>query len=284
MNYGRLYRLACNMLRDAENECPASDARVLMEHFFGMDRLSMLSRSEDEPDGETEKSFLDAVKRRCGGYPLQYIVGVWSFMDCELEVGEGVLIPRDDTEVCVRACMELIDTRPHDNMKIIDLCSGTGAIAIALAKKYPDADVTAVELSDEAFSYLQRNIRRNDVTNVSIYKGDILCCYDDFKSGSFDVLISNPPYIALPLIPTLQPELNYEPPMALEGGSDGMDFYRVICSRWLRKVRPGGIISMEIGEEQGEAISNMLKNAGAKDVIIHKDIQYLDRAITGTVG
>ena len=145
------------------------EARIIMEDIFGYDRLRL---SECGGMPFEEKKRLDGIiQKRLSGMPLQYIIGKWSFMDREFFVGEGVLIPRDDTEVCVRECLSLIKNKPRP--KIIDLCSGSGIIAVTLSKLVPEASVTAVELEDAAFGYLQKNIEYHGAENVTAVKGDI---------------------------------------------------------------------------------------------------------------
>ncbi|MBR2176034.1 MAG: peptide chain release factor N(5)-glutamine methyltransferase [Clostridia bacterium] len=281
MTYRELYKTAVKRLSESESDSPEYEVRCLMEHFFGLDRISFITEADRTADKEEQEMFLAALEKRIGGFPLQYILGSWSFMDCCLSVGAGVLIPRDDTEVCVRECIRLIDEKKLTAPVIIDLCSGSGAIAIALAKKYPKAHIYAAELSDKAFSYLCENIEQNEVGNVYAVNKDIGNFYGSFEDGFFDVIISNPPYIKSNEIPSLQREVQFEPEMALDGGKDGLSFYRIIAEKWLPKLRSGGIVSLEIGEEQGEAVRNLLLSSGIEDVRVIKDIQGMDRAAAG---
>lgn len=278
MTYKQLFDFAEGFLYAAGNEAPKTDVRELMEFFLTIDGLKLRDVLNEAVDADEEREFLAAVRKRAEGYPLQYILKSWSFMDCDLSVGEGVLIPRDDTEVCVRECMRLIDESGMTAPVIIDLCSGSGAIAIALAKKYSQAHIIAVELSEKAYGYLCENIKTNDARNVYPMHEDIFDLYKEFEDGYFDVIISNPPYVRSDVIPTLQKEVQFEPKEALDGGDDGLVFYRAICEKWLPKLKSGGIVSLEIGEEQGKAVSDMLIANGASDVRIIKDIQDLDRA------
>ena len=284
MTYRELLKKAASELSDSGNEAPMTEARELMYHFLGADRMFLLDRAEDIVPEEKENELMRAVGKRKTGFPLQYILGSWSFMGTELSVGEGVLIPRDDTEVCVRECMKLLDSRGIAAPEILELCSGTGAISLALAKKYPKARITALELSDKAFGYLCRNIRDNNAEEiVKPVRADIFTAYESFPDHGYDVLISNPPYICTDEISTLQREVGFEPQMALDGGSDGLDFYRCISEKWLKKLRHGGIISLETGEQQGQAVSRLLSQCGAENVRVIKDISGLDRTVTGVV-
>lgn len=280
MTFSELYSYSKNILLQSGNDSGAYDSLCLMKKFFDIDRLSLTMHKNETPDKHLEDEFLTAVKKRAGGYPLQYILGKWDFMDSEFYVGDGVLIPRDDTEVVVNACINALQNT--DRPVIIDLCSGSGAIAVTLAKAYPDSTVYALELSDKAFAYLEKNIEHNNIKNIITLKDDIFTSFDKFSDGFFDAIISNPPYIRTDVIKTLQTEVQNEPVTALDGGSDGLNFYRVISEKWIPKLKIGGTISLEIGEEQATAVSALLKDSGISDIEVIKDIQNLDRVIFGT--
>ena len=280
MTFSELYAYSKDILLQSGNDSGAYDTMCLMKKFFDIDRLKFSIRRNETPEKHLEDEFISAVKKRSEGYPLQYILGKWDFMDSEFYVGEGVLIPRDDTEVVVNSCIGAL--KNIDCPVIIDLCSGSGAIAVTLAKIYPDSKVYALELSDKAFSYLEKNIEHNNIKNITMLKDDICTCYDKFDNCFFDAIISNPPYIQTDIIKTLQTEVQNEPVLALDGGSDGLDFYRIISEKWISKLKIGGTISLEIGEEQAEAVSSILKDSGISDIKVIKDIQNLDRVIFGT--
>ena len=222
----------------------------------------------------------EAVKKRREGYPLQYIIGKWSFMGNDFIVGEGVLIPRDDTEVAVNECFSAV--KNIRRAKILDLCSGSGIIAVTLAKLLPDAEITALELEDRAFGFLEKNIILNKADNVRALKGDIFRAFSCIEDKSFDAIISNPPYIKSGEISALQKEVGFEPVSALDGGEDGLDFYRCIAENWLSKLKNGGSITLEIGEEQAEDVTGLLSEKCISDIRTVKDIQGLDRVIFGT--
>lgn len=282
MTYAELREYALEGLEKSGSDSPENDVRELMQHYFSLTRAEYSLKRNETPPKALEGAFLSAVDRRCEGQPLQYIIGSWSFMGCELLVGEGVLIPRDDTEVCVRGCMELLENSARTKPHIIDLCSGSGAIAIALASEYPDAEITAAELSDRTYDFLSRNISLNGLQNVHPVKGDISELCSGFEDGFFDAVISNPPYIRTDEIQTLQREVQYEPVMALDGGSDGLYFYRLIAEKWLQKLKPGGILSLEIGEYQARDVCLLLEEHGMEKINVLKDISGLDRAVTAS--
>ena len=268
MTLRELCREAEKRLADAGVEAPVCEVRELAGKFLSNDK---------EPDEKDIKFFFDAVQRRISGLPLQYIIGEWSFMGYDLYVGEGVLIPRDDTEVCVRGLLSELKKSGGTPKEIIDLCSGSGAIAIALAKLLPDSHISAVELSDKAWDYLVRNIARNNAGNVMPIKGDIGICCNSFEDESFDAVISNPPYVRTDEIPSLQKEISFEPSIALDGGNDGLDFYRIISEKWFPKLKRGGIMSLEIGETQADEVSALFE--GKAEINVLKDIQELPRAV-----
>lgn len=281
MTLSELYRKARLDFRNAEIDSPQYDAMCLIEHFFGVNRAELVVKGDKSPKAEIEAEFLTAVEKRSSGYPLQYILGEWTFMDIPLFVGEGVLIPRDDTEILVREAIKRV--RGVENPKIIDLCSGTGAVAIALAKAYPKAEILAVELSDKAFSYLKENLKRNACENIKAIKGDIFRLYEEFSASEFDAVLSNPPYIKTDIIATLAKEVQHEPKLALDGGKDGMIFYNSIIENWKGKVKRNGFIGVEIGEDLTNETVKLFKENNFEDVYVLKDMAGLDRAVFGTV-
>ena len=265
-----------SLLMRAGVENPAGDAKEILCAVLACDRTQLLLREEEIPDSLCEKAIAMA-HRRAGGEPIQYILGSWSFMGRDYKVGEGVLIPRDDTEVVVTQALKLCERTPDP--VIADLCAGSGIIAVTLAKELPNATVYAVEKSDTAFSYLTENIALNHA-KVNAIHADLQDCVSEFSDGSLDMIVSNPPYIRSAEIADLQQEVQYEPRLALDGGEDGYDFYKMILTLWTPKLKDGGSIAFEIGEGQFDAIAEMLKNAGYADISGTPDIQNITRAIT----
>lgn len=273
MTYQELYRYA----RDAVS---VSEARCLFEELLGIDRMALVEKGSLKAGKDERMLIEEAVKKRREGYPLQYIIAKWSFMGNDFIVGEGVLIPRDDTEVAVNECFSAV--KNIRRAKILDLCSGSGIIAVTLAKLLPDAEITALELEDRAFGFLEKNILLNKADNVRALKGDIFRAFSCIEDKSFDAIISNPPYIKRGEISALQKEVGFEPVSALDGGEDGLDFYRCIAENWLSKLKNGGSITLEIGEEQAEDVTGLLSEKCISDIRTVKDIQGLDRVIFGT--
>lgn len=281
MTLSQLYRKARSDFQNFGVDSPQYDAMCLMEHFFGVNRAELVVMGDKLPETELEQEFLKAVEKRSSGYPLQYILGKWTFMDIPLFVGEGVLVPRDDTEVLVREAIERI--KSIENPKVIDLCSGSGAVALAVAKACPRAEVFAVELSELAFLYLEKNIEYNGCKNVKAVKGDMFKLHTNFADGEFDAVLSNPPYIKSDVIATLAKEVQHEPKLALDGGADGMIFYNAITENWKVKIRKNGFIGVEIGEDLTDEVVDLFKTNMLENISVFKDMAELDRAVFGTV-
>ncbi len=270
-----LYLKLRGILSEAEIEAPGLEARLLIEGATGMNRASQIANSNSEISGEIQEKLISMAQKRAGHLPLQYILGKWSFMGFEFKVGEGVLIPRDDTEVLVGLCLDYL--KASDGKTALDLCAGSGAISVVL-DKLANADVTAVELSDKAYNFLLENIKG---TNIKPHKGDIFECYRDFEAKSFDLIASNPPYIKTDEIEALQTEVGYEPKTALDGGADGLDFYRAIARRWTPLLKSGGAMAFELGEGQAEYVGGLMADHGYINIKTAKDLGGTDRAIIG---
>lgn len=270
-----LYLKLRGILSEAEIEAPELEARLLIEGATGMNRASQIANSNSEISGEIQEKLISMAQKRAEHLPLQYILGKWSFMGFELKVGEGVLIPRDDTEVLVGLCLDYL--KNSNGKTALDLCAGSGAISVAL-DKLANADVTAVELSDKAYNFLLENIKG---TNIKPHKGDIFECYRDFEAKSFDLIASNPPYIKTDEIEALQTEVGYEPKTALDGGADGLDFYRAIARRWTPLLKSGGAMAFELGEGQAEYVGGLMADHGYINIKTAKDLGGTDRAIIG---
>ena len=219
----------------------------------------------------------DALWRLKSGEPLQYVIGKWDFYESEFYVGEGVLIPRPETEELVEKAVDII--KGFDKPVIVDLCSGSGCIGISLAKKFPNATVYCIEKSKEAFRYLIKN--SEDSKNVVAINSDISECFKDLDIKKADLIVSNPPYIRSSELETLQDEVKAEPVMALDGGADGLDFYRIINDKWYSLIKDNGYLLLEIGNEQGKDIKEVLSNFNKTEVI--KDIYGNDRIVVARV-
>lgn len=277
MNIKEAFIYTKQKLLKAGVENPAFDTVYLFEHIFSLSRTDITVFGDNEVCDEKLKSLKACIDKRIAGEPVQYIIEKWYFMGNTYKVSKGVLIPRDDTEVLVCACLDLL--KGKKNPVIADLCSGSGIIAITLNKHYPDSLVYAVEKSDTAYFYLCENATLNDASINAIHS-DLYECASDFKDNSLDLLVSNPPYIKSGEISSLQKEVQFEPTLALDGGEDGCDFYRGIIRTYCKKLKSGGHIAFEIGEGQFEYIKNLLLEYNFSNIKSYLDLGNTVRAVT----
>ena len=213
--------------------------------------------------------------RRAAREPLQYILGMWDFMGLTLRVGPGVLCPRPDSEVVCMRAIELL--RDWKAPVVYDLCAGTGCLGLGIADAIRDAKVTCVEKSLEAFHYLEANTKG---TAVRAVQADVFAYHQEIPAGSADLIISNPPYLTAREMTELMPETAQEPAMALDGGTDGLEFYRLLTSQYKEALRPGGWLVLEIGWQQGAAVQALGQSGGWQNVACEKDFGGNDRVIT----
>ena len=276
MTISELEKLGSQKLRASGKENSDFDARCLLEFVLNLNPTQYLLNRSEEVDSVCAEKFLSLVERRSNGEPLQYILGKWEFMGLPFYVGEGVLIPRPETEMLVEYALDFL--KDKKNPVVIDLCSGSGCIAISVAKHLPYAKVYAVEKSDLAFPYLKKNIWLNCVFNVSAVHGDI---FDRTLLAEIkpDLILSNPPYIRSPEIASLQSEVRNEPSMALDGGEDGLIFYREIANGWLDRLGTGGAIAVECAEDQTEDIIRMFSEK-TQYAEAFNDLSGLPRTVT----
>ncbi len=211
--------------------------------------------------------------KRKSGYPLQYLIGEWDFFGRTFKVGEGVLIPRADTETAIEVVLSL----PIEKKTITDLCSGSGCIAITLREE-TGAETYAVEKSEDAIKFLRENITLNN-SEINLIEGDVLSEETKNKVPLSDIIISNPPYLTKEDMSVLQKEVTFEPTMALKGGDDGLYFYREITSLWKDKIRENGFIVYEIGMGQEEDVKQILLSNGFCDVKYQKDLGNIIRVV-----
>lgn len=274
----RLYNQAKEEFTKAGIDAPAFNSLCLIEKVFGINQAQLMSENKIADDDKAAR-FITLVGRRLMGEPLQYILGEWEFYGYPFKVGKGVLIPRDDTEVLLRNCLDYLKDKP--GAKVLDLCSGSGALAVVIAKER-DCEVIAVEKSAYALPYLMENIKLNKA-DVAVVADDILKCQDGFPNGYFDLILSNPPYIITDEIDKLQKEISFEPRMALDGGEDGYTFYRHIIRAWRSKLKPGGRLALELGEGQYETVKAMMLAADFNDINPELDLGGIQRVVFGTM-
>lgn len=276
-----LFSQAVDKLKSANIEDGDFDCSLLFEEALDVSKREFLSPSFELNESKAEE-IKSLIKRRKNGEPLQYILGYWEFYSRKFFVGEGVLIPRDDTEVVLRASLPYLDSlsKQSKDIKILDLCSGSGILGITLKCEYKNADVTAVEFSDKALYYLRKNAEYNKA-NIKIIGESLFDCVNSFKDNSLDLLISNPPYIKRSDLDTLQKEVLREPLMALDGGEDGCDFLRGIISLYTRKIKVGGMLSFELDAEEAGYTKALMEQNGFDNIEVFDDLGGIHRAIIG---
>ena len=221
------------------------------------------------------------LERRKLGEPVAYITGSWEFYGIPLQITKDVLIPRSDTEVLIDTAKEFLLGRKMD-ARILDLCTGSGCIACALAREFPASRIVAVDISASALQVCRSNISQNRLTSrVLCMQADALAS-PPLGIGTFDIIISNPPYIASADIMELEPSVrDYEPIWALDGGEDGLKFYRGIIKHWKQVLRRGGLLLFEVGEDQASSVQEMMMNAGFAEAEYRQDTAGINRVVVG---
>ena len=280
MKYSELYRQARKALLDIEPAHQAGvTARELLSFVSGKTAAELLADGEKYADGRVVQALEDAVNRMVRGEPLAYILGEWEFYGLKLHVTSDVLIPRDDTcalaEIAIRQAL-FLDANP----RILDLCTGSGCIGLAIASRVKDAKVTLADLSREALAVAKKNVALHHMGGrVSCVQADAMAEPPAFL-GQFDMIVSNPPYIDENDMQTLEVSVkDYEPHMALYGGRDGLDFYRSITEKYRHILKPGGYLCYEFGEEQGDDVCNILAANGFTVRKRVKDFCGTERAV-----
>lgn len=270
-----IYENGKEALTKANIENCAFEAAEMCLSCFGIDKTAFLLSPDAEVCEEDIKRYERMISERISGRPLQYILGEWSFYGRSFSVGEGVLIPRPETEQLADICISEI--KKHGYKTVFDLCSGTGCIGITVALACPEAEVYLFELYDGAMKFLRKNTEKYQNGNIRIVPCDIL---GDIPSElpQSDVIVSNPPYIPEKELDGLQTEVRHEPATALDGGESGLDFYRKIARDWVAKLNDGGFLAVECGEGQGGEISDMLEENGKTDIV--SDLYGAERFVT----
>ncbi|WP_124098085.1 peptide chain release factor N(5)-glutamine methyltransferase [Ruminococcus sp. Marseille-P6503] len=283
ITYKKLIETVRQGLSGAGIENAAFEAKELLGLAIGTDCRSgaFLKAVEGNVSGEAAARFLALADRRKKGEPLQYILGQWEFYGLPFKVGEGVLIPRQDTEALVELAVE--KNRRRNGLTVIDLCSGSGCIGISVEKNLDCKRVVCVEKSPEAVKYLERNIDING-SGAEIIRGDVFEAEVMEKAPEADLIVCNPPYLSSEDMANLQREVAFEPESALFGGADGMDFYRNITRLWKKKLRQGGMMIFEIGIGQEQEVMDIMIRRGFINVRARKDLCGIYRVVFGEIG
>lgn len=273
-----LLLLGKNKLEQSGIEYAKYERKALLEEVLGHNYLYMLMNQEEQVSQEKERQYLEWIEKRCTHYPLQYLLGYAHFMDAIFFVNPDVLIPRSDTEVLVEFANHLIeDTQNTAGWKVLDLCCGSGCIGISLKLYHRQLHLTLADLSQEALEVAKRNLDMHQV-EASIVCSDLL---QDIGER-MHMIICNPPYIESRIMDTLMPEVrDYEPRLALDGGEDGLDFYRRIVSSAPDHLETGGWLLFEIGHNQADAVSGLMRQYEFSGIEVLKDYAGLDRVVYG---
>lgn len=275
----KLFSECVHTLERCGNDSAMFDAKCIFEDILGEHDI-FLRFDEPVPDDAADR-IRELISRRAEGNPLQYLLGQWEFYGFPFKVGEGVLIPRPDTETLVDQIIEICRRRKLRSPVIADLCSGSGCIAVALKKMLPDSTVFAVELSKKAAQFLRENASLNDA-QINIVMGDVLSPETAEKFSGLDIIVCNPPYLTDEDMTKLQKEVAFEPETALHGGSDGLDFYRVITAVWKNTLAAEGILAYEFGIGQHDDVEKILALNGFENITFARDAGGIIRTAAAT--
>lgn len=273
MKYRELYEWGADRLREAGIEEARLDARLLLEEACGTDRGYLLVRGDEPVTDEQQEVFQTFIDKRESHVPLQQIVGYQEFMGLRFQVTPDVLIPRQDTETLVEEVMRFL----HDGMRILDICTGSGCILLSLLHYSNDCVGTGSDISEKALETARQNAAALGI-NAAFLQSNL---FEEIE-GKYEIIVSNPPYIPSKVIPTLMEEVReHEPLCALDGAEDGLFFYRKITKEAGRYLDFGGMLFFEIGCEQAEAVSGLMREAGFAEITVCKDLAGLDRVVSG---
>ena len=264
-----------NILKESDIEYFKEDALELLSVILNTDKINIILNGEELLDSDKEEEYFNWIKRRSEKEPLKYIIGYADFFGLVLKVKNGVLIPRVDTETLVEEVISI----EREKKNILDMCCGSGAIGIALAKNIKDVTVTLADISESAEEVTKENICRLEVDNAKFIHSNL---FENIDSNKFDVIVSNPPYIRTDVIDTLMEDVkDYEPHLALDGGKDGLYFYNKITKEAITHLSEGGYLCYEIGYDQGNEVRELMENQGFKNVRVIKDLAGNDRVAIG---
>ena len=273
MTYREAVEFGTKCLTDAGVPDAALNAWYLLQMVCKIERSYYYVHGEEDITQDAQKEYEIAVQKRAEHIPLQYIIGEQEFMGLRFKVNSNVLIPRQDTETLVEQVLKIV----KPGMKVLDLCTGSGCVLISVLKNAPELTGMGSDISKTALLVAKENAKLHEV-DAEWVRSDLF----DNITETFDVIMANPPYIPTGEILSLMPEVrDFEPENALDGGADGLDFYRKIAGQVKDYLNPGGYVYMEIGYDQGEAVSELMRNAGFTEVEVIKDLARNDRVVKG---
>ena len=279
MTYRECYEQGCRTLQAAGIEEAILDARLLLEAVCGTDRNDLLVHGEQPVAPQAEEKYLKWIRQRAEHIPLQQLTGEQDFMGLTFSVNEHVLIPRQDTEILVEEVLKEL----HDGMRVLDMCTGSGCILLSLMHYSNDCEGLGVDLSAEALKVAGRNALKALTPEKAEHAHFLQSDLFEKVEGKFEIIVSNPPYIASAEVEKLMPEVrDHEPRMALDGTEDGLLFYRRIIKEAGKHLVSSGMLFFEIGYDQGQAVSQLMRTEGYREVQVVQDYAGLDRVVFGT--
>lgn len=279
----KLLKDGIEIIKQREFNNPFLDVQLILSHLLQKDKIYLHLHRKDEIDDDTARKFYDMAAKRNEGYPLQYMTNSQEFMGLDFYVQEGILVPRPDTEILVEKIINTVNNSSlkNRNINILDIGTGSGAIAVSLGYYLKNSEVTAMDISDTAIETADINIDKHGLYNVRTVKGDIFNY--DFGNQKYTIVVSNPPYIEREIIGTLPAEVSvYEPRLALDGGTGGLDYYRHIVRVFEKIHEENSILSVEIGYDQRDAVTGIFNSTNLfKSIECDKDLGGNDRVVTG---
>ena len=262
------------MLKSNNVESPKLKARLLLQYVLDKPRQYIIVYDNKEIDKQQQWQYFVNIEKLTKGIPLQHITHRQEFMKMDFFVDENVLIPRSDTEILVEEVIKI--AQKYNSPRILDLCTGSGAIAISLKKFVPNADITAVDISEKALEIAQKNAEKLEA-KINFVKSDL---FDKLDNKKFDIIVSNPPYIRKDEIKKMSEEVQKEPKIALDGGEDGLDFYRIIAEQAINYLKTGSFLCFEIGYNQKNDVIKIIEDEqNYKNTYCKKDLYGNDRII-----
>ena len=278
MNIREAIKTGMNMIKEKNIEDATLKSKMIMENVLGQNRQYIIANDLKQLDCKQEKEYFLKIKKILENNPIEYITNKKEFMNLELYVNQDVLIPRQDTEILVEEVINILQNINAENIQILDMCTGSGAIAIALAKNVEKCIVDAVDISSGALEVVRKNVVKNQVEDkINIINSDL---FSKVPNKKYNLIVSNPPYIERNVIENLDKQVQKEPIIALDGGEDGLDFYKKIINEASSYLESNGYLCFEIGYNQKNEVQNLLSNSGKyQDIYCKKDLCGNDRVI-----
>lgn len=277
MTYQEAYQEGKGFLTQHGIGDASTDAWLLMEYVTGMTRTRFFVDGMSQMSTDAEEKYMQLLEERAKRIPLQHLTGVQEFMGLEFSVNEHVLVPRQDTELLVLEAEKRLRQMKKDHLEVLDMCTGSGCIAVSLQKRNEEIHCVAADISEKALEMAKINAEKMQM-NVSFIQTDMF----SKVTGIYDMIVSNPPYIPTKVIESLEDEVRiHDPFSALDGKEDGLYFYRILAKEAPQYLKIGGWLYMEIGHDQGQKVQGLLEEAGFEQIHIEKDLAGLDRVVCG---